>query len=125
MDVSANENHPYTYFYAFAASAASLPNISLSPSSLNFGSEPVGDTSQPQAVTTTNTGGARLVFSAIKASGNFVQTNDCGSDLQPGASSTIEVFFRPRSQRVLTGKVTVTGNAPDSPQKVPLSGTGS
>jgi hypothetical protein len=79
----------------------------------------------PQAVTITNTGGARLVFSAIKASGNFVQTNDCGSDLQPGASSTIEVFFRPRSQRVLTGKVTVTGNAPDSPQKVLLSGTGS
>jgi hypothetical protein len=77
------------------------------------------------AVTVTNTGGAPLAISAIKAGGKFWQTNDCSSDLQPGASCTIEVVFRRRSQRALTGKVKVTGNAPDSPQKALLSGTGS
>jgi|HubBroStandDraft_1064217.scaffolds.fasta_scaffold03808_2 outer membrane protein assembly factor BamB len=124
MDVSHNENNPYTYFYAFAASAASSPNISLSPSSLSFGSETVGGASKPHVVTVTNTGIAPLTISAIAASGDFAQKNNCGSTLQPGTSCAIGVVFRPRSQGPLAGKITVTGDAPDSPRTVRLSGTG-
>lgn len=100
------------------------PTVSLSPSSLTFPAEVVFTISKAQMVTLTNTGSGTLIISGIAVSGQFTQTNTCGSSVAPGASCTITVKFIPRSKGTLTGKVSVADNAPGSPQNVALSGTG-
>jgi hypothetical protein len=59
----------------------------------------------------------------IAATGQFSQTNNCPSSIAPGASCTINIKFHPTTKGVLHGGVSVTDNAPGSPQKVPLTGT--
>jgi FG-GAP-like repeat/Cep192 domain 4/HYDIN/CFA65/VesB-like, Ig-like domain len=100
------------------------PAATLFPSSLTFGPQLVGTKSTPQSVTLTNTGGATLDINSIAASGNFRQTNNCGSSLAVGASCTITVFFKPYRVGTITGTLTITDNAPNSPQTVSLSGVG-
>src|ERR1700694_3777782 len=59
------------------------PAVSLSPSSLTFGVVTIGSVSNQQNVTLTNTGTATLTIGSITASGDFVQTNNCGSSVAP------------------------------------------
>jgi hypothetical protein len=98
--------------------------VKLSPASLTFATELVGTTSAPKKVTLTNSGNARLEISSIATSGDFAQTNDCGSSVAAGKSCTINVTFAPKAKGARTGAVTITDNAPDSPQKIVLAGTG-
>jgi len=100
------------------------PAVTLSPASLTFGTHLVGTSSAPQPVTLTNTGNAPLDITSIVASRNFYQQNNCGSQVLPGASCTIEVTFKPRQIGQINGTITVTDNAPNSPQPVSLSGVG-
>ena len=102
------------------------PVVSLSPSALSFGNQNVGTSSTPQNVTLTNTGSAILKISSIVISvaSPFHQTNNCPSSLAAGAKCTISVKFRPGNKGVFHGAVSVTDNAPGSPQEVPLTGTG-
>src|SRR5436305_7385812 len=100
------------------------PQASLSSSSLSFASQSVGTVSVPQTVTVSNTGTAPLVFSSIAASGDFAQSNTCGSSLAMAASCTISVSFQPGAIGTRTGALTITDNAPASAQTVTLSGTG-
>jgi len=48
----------------------------------------------------------------------------CGATLAPGKLCKIRVTFTPTQVGSPTGNGTITDNAPDSPQLVPLSGTG-
>jgi len=98
--------------------------VTVSPTSLTFGTHLVGTSSAPHPVTLTNTGNAPLDITSIVASRNFLQQNDCGSQLLPGANCTIEVTFRPRQIGQINGTITVIDNAPNSPQTVSLSGVG-
>jgi hypothetical protein len=98
--------------------------LSTNPSSLTFGSTTVGATSAAQTVTVQNTGNAAAAISSIVASGDFAQTNTCGSSLAAGASCTISVTFKPTASGTRTGSVTVTSNAANSPTTISLTGTG-
>jgi hypothetical protein len=98
--------------------------VSLSPSSLSFGSQAVGTTSAPQPVTLTNTGTGTLNVANIATTGDFAQTNNCGTSMTPGASCTINVSFIPTASGTRTGTLSVTDNADASPQTVSLTGTG-
>jgi hypothetical protein len=98
--------------------------VALSATSLTFPTQVIFTTSQAQRVTLTNTGTGSLTISSIAATGPFSQTNTCGTSVAPGASCAISVTFKPKSKGTLTGAVTVTDNAPGSPQKVTLSGCG-
>ena len=100
------------------------PAVSLNPSSLTFGVVSIGSVSNQQNVTLTNTGSATLAIASILPSGDFLQTNNCGASVAPGASCTISVTFKPRGIGTRTGAVNITDNAPGSPQSVPLTGTG-
>src|SRR5439155_19256237 len=102
---------------------AGTPAVSLSPSSLTFGVVTIGSVSNQQNVTLTNTGTATLTISSITASGDFVQTNDC-TIVAPGATCTISVNFKPRGIGTRSGAISITDDAPGSPQSVPLTGTG-
>lgn len=100
------------------------PVVMLSPASLTFTGQNVGTTSPPQNVTLKNTGNVALLVSSIVASGNFAQTNTCGSSVGVGASCTISVTFTPLTEGALSGNITITDNATPPTQTVPLSGTG-
>ena len=100
------------------------PVASVSPSSLNFGSVAVGSTSPPQTVTLKNTGTATLNLTSIAASGDYAQSNVCGSSLSPGGSCTISVTFTPTAAGTRTGSLSISDNAPGSPQTVSLTGSG-
>src|SRR5439155_13224105 len=100
------------------------PVATLSTTSLTFGAQLVNTRSAAQLATLTNTGTTTLTISSIAASGDFVQKNNCGSSVPAGASCTIKVAFRPSAKGVLTGSVTITDDAADSPQTIKLKGTG-
>jgi hypothetical protein len=96
----------------------------VSPALLLFGPQTVGKTSVPQTVTLTNTGAAALAVPKIAASGDFAETNNCGSSVSAGASCTISVTLTPTSPGPRFGSLTIADGAPDSPQQVPLTGMG-
>jgi dienelactone hydrolase len=100
------------------------PNATLSATSLTFAVQLVGTTSPAHSVTLTNYGTMLLNITSIMASGDFSQSNICGSTLAPLASCTISVTFTPTQRGTRSGTLSITDNAPGSPQTVALSGTG-
>jgi hypothetical protein len=99
------------------------PTLSVSPSTLTFPSTVVGKTSAGQSVTISNTGTAPATISAVSATGDFAQTNNCGT-LAVNAACTATVTFTPTAAGSRTGTLSLTSNATNSPTAVGLTGTG-
>jgi hypothetical protein len=111
---------------------APLPTIA--PTSVSFGTQPVGITSGTQTVTLTNTGSASLQLTGIATTGSN-STNfgflvkvapPCPSPsgtLAAGASCTISVDFAPHAAEPVSATLSISDNATGSPQSVALSGT--
>jgi hypothetical protein len=105
-------------------SGAALPReVTLSTHSLFFGSQPLTTTSNAQAVTLTVTGINPLTIASIAISGDFAQTNTCGTFL-PSGSCTISAAFTPTALGLRSGTITITDSGGDSPQVVTLAGVG-
>jgi hypothetical protein len=124
--VSGSLTHTTTLQLTVNASGGG-PAVTLVPTSLTWGKVVLGVTSAPKTVTVTNTGTATLNISSITTSGDFAQTaspKPCGATLAAGAFCKIKVTFTPTQLGVRTGNLTLTDNASNSPQVVPLSGTG-
>jgi len=101
------------------------PTATVAPTWLSFGSQTVGTTSAAQTVTLTNTGAVALAVSKISSSGDFAETNTCGSSVSAGASCTISVTFAPTAAGSRTGVLLIYDNAPDSTSRyVQLTGAG-
>jgi 6-phosphogluconolactonase (cycloisomerase 2 family) len=112
-------------FRLVCASSARSQEVSLLPTSLTFSSQTVGSTGAAQTVTLTNTDDANpLAISSMVASGDFTETNTCGSSVAAGASCTISVKFAPTMTGAITGSVSIFDNAPGSPQMLGLTGNG-
>jgi hypothetical protein len=78
-------------------------------------------------VTLSNTGTGPLLISSIVATGDFAQTNGCGTSVAAGGSCWISVTFTPTVTGTRNGTVTITDNnngLSGSQQAVPLTGTG-
>jgi hypothetical protein len=101
------------------------PNATLSVTDLPFGIQLVGTTSPALPVTLTNYGTGQLTVTNIEATASFAETDDCIPGPAPGASCTIRVTFTPGASGDVTGTLSVSDDAPGSPQTVSLSGTGS
>jgi two-component sensor histidine kinase len=110
------------------AAAVAAAVASLSPTSLGFGSQPIGTPSTAQTLTLSNTGNAALSITSLALTGtnasDFAQTNTCGSSVAAGSNCTISVTFKPSGSGSRTASVSITDNASGSPQTVSLSGTG-
>jgi hypothetical protein len=107
--------------------SVTAPLSTLCPTSVNFETQAVGTTSPPQAVTVNNSGTSDLTVSGISISGDFAQTNTCGTlpaTLPSGMGCTISVTFTPTAAGTRTGALTVTDDATGSPQTAQLTGTG-
>jgi hypothetical protein len=109
--------------YPGGGTPINTPILSTNPSSLTFASQALNTTSAAQAVTVTNTGSLAASVSSITASGDYTQTNNCGS-IAVNASCTVNVSFRPTASGSRTGTLTINSNATNSPTTVALSGTG-
>jgi hypothetical protein len=103
---------------------ASATSVTLSAGSLTFAAEPVGTASSAQTVTLNNTGNTALTITSIAASGDYAETNNCGSSVAAGAHCTFTVTFTPTVGGSRTGNITITDNAAGLPQTVTLTGTG-
>jgi hypothetical protein len=115
----------YDAFVAKISLTDGVPSVSLSPVGLTFEPQDVGATSGSQRVTLTNPGNGALNVTSIVASGDFDQTNNCGTSVRAGGGNcTISVTFTPTAILTRTGAITITDNAPNSPQTITLSGLG-
>jgi hypothetical protein len=104
------------------------PAVSLSVTSVSFGSEPLGYSTAAQNVTLTNTGSATLTITSIRLTGAnptaFVSSNTCGASVAAGATCRIGVRFAPTVTGALSAAITLTDSAAGSPGSITLSGTG-
>ena len=109
--------------------------VSLAPSSIVFPPVPIGTTTTSGLVQKLlDVGTAPLTISGISItganSGDFAFQPSGGLDcstgltLSGGGACNINVSFTPTAQGARAATVTVTDNAPDSPQAMTLSGTG-
>jgi PKD repeat protein len=101
---------------------------SLSPTSLKFGSVPVGQTSAALTATLTNKGAVAFSVNSISLVGAygfwFAQTNTCAATLAAGGSCTVRVTFKPLGATSRSATLSIATNATSTPLSVALSGTG-
>lgn len=102
----------------------SSPAVTISPSSVNFGGQPLRVASAVQTVTLTNNLNSPLAISSITPSGDFAQTNTCGAGVGVSTLCTINVTFTPQALGTRTGTITLVDSDSTSPQTISLSGTG-
>ena len=111
-----------------SSNSGSSAAVTLSPSSLVFGSVNVGSSSAASTVKLTNSGNAALSITSISIgganAGDFSQTNTCGNSVAAGANCTISVIFTPSAAGACSATLSIADNASSSPQTVALSGTG-
>jgi hypothetical protein len=106
------------------------PAVAFTPASLTFAAQAIGTTSAPQSITVTNTGNAGLFINSAATRGanplDFTQVSDgcSGLTLAAGASCSVSVAFSPTASGTRSATFTLTDNAPNSPQTVPITGTG-
>lgn len=108
-------------------SLGGAPAVTLSAASIGFGGQLIGTTSTAKTVALTNTGTAGLLLSPIGASGDFGESDNCPvspSTLAANTACTITVSFSPSVPGAVSGEITITDNASNTPQMVNLSGTG-
>jgi parallel beta-helix repeat protein len=96
--------------------------VTAAPSALNFGSQADGTTSAAQTVTVSNPTSSAASVSSISASGDFAQTNTCGSSIAANGSCTVSVTFTPTAAGIQTGSLTI--NAGGVTDTVSLTGSG-
>jgi chitodextrinase len=107
---------------------AAPPQVSLSVSNLDFGSQDTGTTSGVQTVTLTNAGGASLLVTDVSVSGpnasDFGVNTTCVSTIAPGANCPVNVTFTPSVAGTRSATIVISDNAPGAPHTVSLAGVG-
>ena len=102
--------------------------ITLSPSSINFGTVAVGNTSAVSVITVTNNMSTAVPINSVVASGGFISTTGgsipCGSSVPANSTCTLGVEFSPTITGTISGALTFSYGAGSSPQVASLSGTG-
>jgi len=104
------------------------PMATLNPTSLSFGNQNVGTTSNAKSIQLKNTGNGALTISSIAISGtnatDFAQTNNCPGSLAPGAQCNINVNFSPTDFGTRTASLSISDDALNTPQTASLTGSG-
>jgi hypothetical protein len=113
-------NSPQT----ISLSGIGVTGVSVTPTKLTFPTTNIGSTSAPMTASLANNNLTTLTITSITITGDFAQTNNCGSSLASAAKCTITVTFTPTATGTRTGTVTITDSASNSPQTISLTGTG-
>ncbi len=104
---------------------SSAPSVTLSPYSLQYSSQAVSSTSTAQTALLRNMGSSALAISSITASGDFAESDDCGTSVSAASSCTLSVTFTPTAVGTRLGSISIQDNAAGSPHIINLSGIGS
>jgi hypothetical protein len=116
------------FVLALAVPGRAVASVTLSPTSLTFGSQVQGTTSAAKTLTLTNIATSTLTITSIAVSGNFAHSGGTcplsPNTLGKSASCTILITFKPTTLGSQKGNVTVTDTATNSPQTATLSGIG-
>ncbi len=96
----------------------------LSPSSYTFAGRQVGTTSASTAFTLANTGTTPMAISNVAVTGDYAQTNNCGTSLASATSCTIQVTFTPTVVGDRPGTLTVFANVSGGKLSSTLDGSG-
>jgi hypothetical protein len=100
----------------------------IAPPSLTFPSTQQGVGSAGQVVTLTSSGAAALHISSVTMTGanpgDFAMTSTCSGAIAANASCTVTVTFLPIASGSRNASISIADDAPDSPQIVPIMGTG-
>jgi hypothetical protein len=133
--ISVADNAPASPQAAALTGSGTVADVSLSASSINFGTQVAGATVAPVSLTVTNTGAGALVVSGASLSDttDFTLANKCTGSVITNATCTIQVTFNPPAAAsgaacgstagAKIGTLTLTDNASNNPQTVTLSGT--
>jgi len=121
---AAGQLSDFEVFPSGSGGGTTSATLSATPSSLTFASQALNTASSAQKVTVSNTGTAAAAVSGVTTTGDFSQTNTCGSSIAAGASCTVSVTFDPTASGTRSGTLTVSSNASDNPVTVALTGTG-
>ncbi len=102
--------------------------VILSPSTLNFGKQAVGVTSQPFIVTLANLTSNPVTVSKISFLGpdgaDFTETSTTCTTVAVGATCSISVTFTPSITGTETSTMSVMDSDSSSPQTIQVTGTG-
>ena len=103
------------------------PKITVQPTTLDFGPIQVGLSSTPLDVTLSSSGDTILSIDTISLigpfAGNFDLVESAPYALIPGQTATVSVTFMPTNTGVLAANMSISSDAPGSPDSVSLSGT--
>jgi subtilase family serine protease len=118
---------PTTQSITLAGTGVSVATLTLSASTLSFGTVTPGTISATQTVTVTNnstTTPINLTSFALSGTGaaSFVAVNNCGTTLATSSSCIVLVEFTPTTASATTATLTVTANNPTATATVALSG---
>jgi hypothetical protein len=112
-----------------SASGVGVLDITLTPTSISFGTVTVGSTSAVSVVTVTNNLLTAVPITSVIASGDFISTAGggipCGTSVPANSTCTLGVEFSPSVTGAISGALTFSYAAGSSPQVVSLSGSGS
>jgi hypothetical protein len=99
--------------------------LSLSPATYSFGSIVDGQT-KSQSITITNTGTASLTIADLAVAGGAYSVSGMTTPatIAAGGTANFSVLFAPTTAGSQSGTVTITSNAPNSPNVLSLSGSG-
>jgi Abnormal spindle-like microcephaly-assoc'd, ASPM-SPD-2-Hydin/Protein of unknown function (DUF1573) len=105
--------------------SAVQPALSITPSTVNFGSLSVASTNS-QTIQVSNSGTGTLIISQIGVTGSGFASSSLSLPivLNGGQSSTFNLQFTPGSAGSASGSASIISNAPNSPAAIALSGTG-
>jgi hypothetical protein len=111
------------FLLKIAANAA--PAVALTPVSLQYALQPVGSTSQPQTVLLRNMGSSALSISSIITTGDFTETDTCGTSVPAAGNCTFSATFTPTAPGSRSGSIVIQDDAAGSPHVINLSGSAS
>src|SRR5260370_25690303 len=84
--------------------------VTVACNPLTFSAQAVGTPSTAQNVILTNIGNAALIITRIVPTGDFLETDTCGTGLAAGAGCTINVTFKPTTTGTRAGALTINDN---------------
>jgi hypothetical protein len=111
------------------------PSFGVSPSTLTFAAQAVGQASPAQTLTISNTGGAPMAnvgfaitgpsASEFSCGSSICSATKCGATLANGASCTVQVVFTPATVGGGTAALVISSSSPGvAAASVPLIGVG-
>ena len=121
--LSITDNAPGSPHTVALSGSGYVTTATVAPSSLAFGNQTLGTISSAQSIIVTNTGENPVTVSAVTATADFAETDNC-TTAPVTASCTINVTFSPTVGGSRTGTLTISDNAQGNPHIVTLGGTG-